>query len=194
MGQKSAADCIAGARQMLDHARTGQRDYLAAGERRLSGLYAAVTSARSVTFALQNMNGHVDGADAWYESVRARLRADAVARFFVDLRNRIEKQGTHGHARARLNITYANGAEMMREAPPGATGFILGDPLGRSGWEVKLPDGSKQIVYFTLPPDVGTSTLHLAEAPEGRDIADLLDEYLRLLEDILTEAETTFLT
>ena len=45
----------ASASQMLGFAQQGARDFMAAGDRRISGLYNAVTCGRSVTFVLQTL-------------------------------------------------------------------------------------------------------------------------------------------
>ena len=47
---------------------------------------AFVSSARSVTFALQSVLGKEPGFDAWYADRRSRLRDDPIARFFHEFR------------------------------------------------------------------------------------------------------------
>ncbi|MGD0792538.1 MAG: hypothetical protein ABR920_12280 [Terriglobales bacterium] len=48
---------------------------------------AFVSAARTVTLALQVTMKHIDGFNAWYEQAQARLKADPLARFFVEVRN-----------------------------------------------------------------------------------------------------------
>lgn len=180
---------------MLDHAKVGAADYVSAGERRLSGLYQAITSARSVTFALQTMSGHVDGFDEWYAGVQTRLKEDPICRWSVNLRNRMEKRGDHGQGTVTTHISYLDSsmiAQMNQHAPPGTTSMFLGDSLGRNGWVVALPDGTEQTVYFTPPPTVTTS-FQLVDGPEHGDVAELLNHLLSILADVVAEAEQRFL-
>lgn len=177
---------------MYEIARQGERDYLAAGDRRLAGLYNAVTSGRSVTFAIQNLKNRVDGFDDWYEPVQERMRADPVCSYFRDMRNRIEKQATAGEISGSFYISDLNPAELRRYAPPGTTGMFLGDDLGRSGWTVTLPDSRQETVYFQLPPQVGEATLRIADPPDDRPLDALLAHYLDVLDGFLAEAEQQF--
>lgn len=153
--EPTVTEVIASARQMLDFVRLGARDYSDAGERRLSGLFNAVTSGRSVTFVLQKLKGRAPGFDQWYAAVQDNLRQDPVASWFVDLRNRIEKERTHGSTSASMYIRQFNPAEMVQNAPANATSMFLGDDLGRSGWTVQLQDGSRATVFFAMPASMG---------------------------------------
>ena len=56
-------------------------------------LNAFLSAARSVTFLLQKEFAAVDGFEAWWIADRAKLGADAAARFFLELRNFSQKQG-----------------------------------------------------------------------------------------------------
>lgn len=54
---------------------------------------AFVSAARSVTFSLQAvMSGYPD-FDSWYQPRQERLKESRLARFFVDLRNHLQKVG-----------------------------------------------------------------------------------------------------
>jgi len=54
---------------------------------------AFVSAARSVTFSLQAvMSGYPD-FDSWYQPRQERLKENRLARFFVDLRNHLQKVG-----------------------------------------------------------------------------------------------------
>lgn len=54
---------------------------------------AFVSAARSVTFSLQAvMSGYPD-FDSWYQPRQGRLRESRLARFFVDIRNHMQKVG-----------------------------------------------------------------------------------------------------
>lgn len=64
---------------------------------------AFVSAARSVTWAMQASLNHVDGFPAWYETVQRRLQTDALARFFVQTRNVIQKRGHNPFDRVDLD-------------------------------------------------------------------------------------------
>jgi len=54
---------------------------------------AFVSAARSVTFSLQAVMSGYPEFDSWYPSRQKRLKESKLARFFVDLRNHIQKVG-----------------------------------------------------------------------------------------------------
>jgi hypothetical protein len=56
---------------------------------------AFVTAARSVTFAMQSAMSDIPEFAAWYSPRQDRLRADPVSRFFISVRNEIQKRGTN---------------------------------------------------------------------------------------------------
>ncbi len=91
----------------------------------------------------------------------------------------------------------------MKNPPPGAQGFFIGDSLGGSGWEIQLPDGSTEKFYVALPPEIAaniSTALHLPKAPGthlGQPISDtsmhiLLGLYLDYMDRLIREAETEF--
>lgn len=190
--QRSVGSVLAAARQMLEFARQGADDYAAGGERRMPGLFNAVTSGRSVTFVLQGLRGKADGFDEWYEGVQDELKADAASRWFVQLRNRIEKEGEVGSISNRTYISHLNSADLQRAAPPGTISTFIGDRFGRNGWIVGLADGSQTTLYFSLPAEIGRNTLHLEGAPGGQSIEELLPLWLDLLDEIVNSAEDTW--
>lgn len=182
-------DVLQSARQMLEFARLGARDYQDAGDRRLSGLYNAVTSGRSVTFVLQKLRGRAPGFDQWYSTVRASLTNDPNSKWFHDLRNQIEKEGSHGPTTVTMSNVQLD--QVPDDAPPNATASFIGDHLGRSGWFVQLPDGSEAKVYFKLPESTPVN-VYVQDAPGGRPLEELLPEWLSKLDVILVEAEAKF--
>lgn len=56
-------------------------------------LSAFVSSARSITFALQKCMKDVSDFNEWYKDIRILLFETKIARFFVDARNKSEKEG-----------------------------------------------------------------------------------------------------
>jgi hypothetical protein len=54
---------------------------------------AFVSASRSVTWVLQASMSGVEGFDDWYTTAQGKLKADRLADFFVEIRNRSEKRG-----------------------------------------------------------------------------------------------------
>ncbi|MEW5930775.1 MAG: hypothetical protein AB1941_25215 [Gemmatimonadota bacterium] len=55
---------------------------------------AFVSAARSVTFALQAVMAEIPGFNDWYASERRALQDSSLAKFFVQLRNHLQKVGS----------------------------------------------------------------------------------------------------
>jgi hypothetical protein len=58
-----------------------------------SNFSAFVTATRSITFVLQAVMRDVDGFDEWYSSHQVRLRSDPISRYFLKVRNELQKIG-----------------------------------------------------------------------------------------------------
>jgi hypothetical protein len=187
---RTSAEILKAARDMITFAQQGMRDYLEKGARSESGLFAAITSARIVTMTLQGLNTRTADGGSWWVAHSARLRADPVARWFWELRNDIEKRGTLGpHG---ISMTLNLSTRDLPPPPPGAKRQFVGDQLGRSGWEVSLPDGSTDIVYFSLPEENLRIERVLPDAPDGAPLERLLPSYLAQIESIVEDAEQVF--
>ena len=65
-------------------------------DRTLARIREAVTDIRRVTFVLQTLRHRVAGFDDWYSPIQVILRSDPLMRYFVELRNEIEKRGLPG--------------------------------------------------------------------------------------------------
>ena len=63
--------------------------------RRFTGLRNLIVFGRSVTFVLQNLRTVVgkERFDLWYEPHQESMKQDVVMKYFVKLRNELEKQG-----------------------------------------------------------------------------------------------------
>ncbi len=188
----------------LDTARLGLDDLLdTTRSRRMSGLRNLIAFGRSVTFVLQNLRSVVPPGtfDTWYEPHRQALRADPLMRYFVDARNELEKQGklsvvTSAHIRSFST----DDIKKFGRPPVGAKAFFIGDQLGGSGWEVELPDGSKEKYYVELPSSIGAVTQHFSNLPEamspelkGATVEELAKRYIERLAVLVTAARTHFL-
>ena len=138
------------------------------------------------------MRGHAAGFDEWYEQQQNRLRDDGVSQWFREMRNRIEKRGAPGVVTGSTHVNYVNDEILRRAAPPGAVRTIIGDMWGRNYWVAQLADGTRTNVYFDLDPSIGTNRVSVEDAPDGRDVGDLLRDYLRTLDEVVSDAERTF--
>ena len=189
--------------ETLQTARHGLEDLLDSGRtRRMTGLRNLIVFGRSVTFVLQNLRSLLPTEfDQWYEPRQHALKADPLMRYFVDARNELEKQG-------RLNVTmnahikFFSAGDIRKFGPPpaGAGAFFIGDQLGGTGWEVKLPDGTVEKYYVDLPPEVGTVTQHFANLPaahatelQGFTVEQLSQRFLDRLAELVAEARQHFL-
>ena len=66
--------------------------------------------------------------------------------------------------------------ELSKVAPPNTVSTFFGDQLGGNGWEVRMPDGSTEKVYFDLPPGSDVeSALTFPESPDQHDGEPITD-------------------
>lgn len=190
---RSIESVLASARQVLTFAQHGRDDFLAAGDRRVLGLHTAITHGRSVTFVVQNLRTlvGVEDFDSWYQPALDATfgRHRDVSAWAIELRNKIEKQGTVGELGYSLHIESFN-TDDAGPPPPGATSMFIGDQLGRAGWDVVLPDGSHTQVFFRIPRS--TLAMSMPEAPDGRPVEELLDVYLTDCADFIELARRRF--
>lgn len=80
------------------------------------GIQTAIQTLRTVTFILQSNKRLIPEFDAWYEPWQERLKADALMRWMVDARNKIEKQGdleAHSVVRAEIVASYLDNGPVM---------------------------------------------------------------------------------
>jgi len=196
MPDKKISDVFRAVDDRQKAARFGLED-MKNPERSRSGFYNAVVFGRMVTFALQNLRGVADGFDEWYSAKQEEMKQDPLMKYFYDLRTDIEKQ-TNRHTAPLTHIkSFDPGQDMRRfqPAPPGATGFFIGDQNGGSGWDVKLADGTIQKYYVDLPPDIGEVTVRLPKAPEpfaNVPAHQLVEKYLSYLDGLVAEAKARF--
>jgi hypothetical protein len=193
---RSIDDVIRAAEERLQTARFGLED-MSRPERAQSGLYNAVVFGRMVTFALQNLRHIVPEFEDWYDGKVKQMRSDPLMGYFSELRTKIEKQvGRHTSVATHIRQFNLPG-DMQRfdRPPPGATAFLIGDPKGGSGWQVTAADGSTEMYYVDLPPEIGEVTMHLYSAPGDHSkvpAAQLVAQYLDGMERFLTEAKERF--
>ncbi|MGZ6268584.1 MAG: hypothetical protein ACXWNR_08510, partial [Candidatus Limnocylindrales bacterium] len=141
--------------------------------------------------------------DSWYRPFVEEMKGDPLMRYFYRLRSEILKEGGLATS-SSVFIEYLDSgqmADLMKNPPPGARAFFIGDSLGGSGWEVLLPDGSVEKYYVQLPDEILVRASILLQDPplehQSEPIADTSAEnlatlYLRYLRSLLTAAKARF--
>lgn len=200
MSEAEIEDVLDRTREMLRASYSGYKQFQEAeGERRIIGLYNAVTFGRSVSFVLQNLRGNADEFDEWYDEKVEVLKEDPICSYMADLRNSIVKEGDT-EVSTVTEVEHLNMAEIQRIAPPWADGIFVGDQYGGSGFIVERPDGSEVKFYYEFPDQDFDSRLYFegledpigeSEFPSGNAEEDLR-YYIRVLAELVSEASDKF--
>jgi hypothetical protein len=85
-----------------------EKSYFEPGHFRIS-IQTVIQTLRTVTFVLQHQKNKIPGFEAWYGEWQERLKADALMRWMVNARNKIEKEGdleAHSIVRAEIIGSY----------------------------------------------------------------------------------------
>jgi hypothetical protein len=206
--KRDRARVIANTQEILDMARSGLAAATGADPRqRRPGLMNLFTYGRSVTLTIQTMK-HVDPSfEAWWKPYQDKMAADPLMKYFNTTRTDVLHEGelqTWNYTVMGQNGPIDLGQllqELGQHAPPNTIGTFFGDQHGGNGWEVLMPDGTRQTVYFQLPEGVGIeSGLQLPNPPNQHDgqpiedtsIANLGSLYLGTLTRIVDEFVTRF--
>jgi hypothetical protein len=174
--------------------------------RRVTGLLNVAVWGRGVTRALQRLRTPLGkkAFDDWYTPYEAEMAADELMRYFYVLRSQVLKEAETPEVGTRLYVEELTGRDLqalMRDPPPGAKNFFIGDELGGAGWDVELPDGRIGQHYITLPGYLKLSmTLHLEGGPTTHGGATLTDtsiealttHYVAYLRRLVSKAKQTF--
>jgi hypothetical protein len=134
------------------------------------------TYGRSVTMAIQTMKNADPAFEGWWQPYQDKMAADPLMKYFNSTRTDILHEGEL----ATVNYTVIGSqgpvdvAALFRQlsvhAPPNTIGTFLGDQLGGDGWEVQMPDGTVEKVYFSLPSNIDVkSGLSLENPPDQHD-------------------------
>lgn len=202
---RSREQIIANTREMLGMAQAGYADATSADpRRRRPGIMNLFTYGRSVTMAMQTMKSLDADFAEWWRPYQEKMASGPLMCYFNTARTDVLHEGsltvTTSTYIAHLDSSMIN--ELNRHAPPGTVGTFFGEgATGGNGWEVRMPDGSTQKVYFSLPDSFGVqSTLHLPDPPDQHDdqpitdtsVANLGRLYLTTLGRYVEEFEARF--
>jgi hypothetical protein len=200
---------FANTREMLSMAEGGYAQAISKNpSQRRAGLMNLFTYGRSVTFAIQTMKSLDPDFESWWKPYQDKMQADPLMKYFNDTRVDIIHQGQlaiHTKTVIGANGPVNIGAllrELNKYAPPNTVGTFFGEGrTGGNGWNVKMPDGSIQKVYFDIPDSSGVkSELQLADPPKEHygepindtSIANVGKVYLDTLRSIVAEFEVRF--
>ncbi|MCF2848867.1 hypothetical protein NH514_16325 [Pseudoalteromonas sp. ACER1] len=200
---ESISEVLVRTEQTLETAKHGFDDLVSKNKvRRFTGLRNLIVFGRSVTFVLQNLKSVIgkDRFDSWYEPHQESMKQDVVMKYFVKLRNELEKQGRLPVSSSARIHNFSSDMISKYKQPPGTVGFFIGDQLGGSGFEVELPDGTKEKYYVEIPSSVAEVTQHFNELPvpddnelKAQTIEQLSEYFLNTLEALLDNARKEFL-
>jgi len=171
-------------------------------ELKLCGLRNLAVFGRATTFVLQNLRSTESEFDLWYARHREEMESDPLLIHFKNLRNELEKEGSL-YVSARVNIkefSFPQDLSRFGPPPPNAKSFFIGDRVGGTGWEVRLPDGSTAKYYVNLPQEIGTVSLHFPKSPKTHLGKRLLNDsiealctlYISYLQKLVREAKEKF--
>lgn len=147
---------FANTREMLSMAKAGLADAVSRDpRRRRPGLMNLFTYGRSVTMAIQTMkNTDATFAD-WWAPYQTRMSTDPLMKYFNTARTNVLHEGELAATTSTViggDRPFNIGAlvrELNRHAPPNTVGTFFGEGrTGGNGWEVRMPDGSTEKVYF----------------------------------------------
>lgn len=205
----SRGTVLANTDEMLSMAERGLAN--AVGQdptRRRAGVMNLFTYGRSVTLAIQGISSAEPAFVEWWKPYQDWMAADPLMKYFNDTRVAIVHRGEL--ATSTSMVIGGSGPvdlgavmrEIHRHAPPNTIATFLGEgSTGGNGWEVRMPDGSVEKVYFSLPESVDVrSALHLHDPPTEHDgqpisdtsIANLGKIYLTTLRQIVGEFKARF--
>lgn len=175
------------AEETLKTAKNGLDDLLKGHpERKLPGLRNLIVFGRAVTNVLQNLRSTEEYFDNWYLPFQEEMKNDSVMSYFYKLRSEILKQGilNVGTSTHLKEFNFPKDLYKLGPPPLNARAFFMGDENGGSGWEVELPNGTKEKYYIDLSSDFGNVNFIFPEPPKnhfGNELKDTSVEHLSQL-------------
>lgn len=138
-------------------------------------------SARTVTFSLQKeFTNHPVFAE-WYERKREHLRDDRIARFFVDERNRIEKEGINSLSFS-LYINQFNSQNDLINKPNDSDVLISGNEIY---YHINKGTGKEDIIPANTRGNIFTQ-IFFAPSELG-NVLDTCEKYFSTLKSVVEE-------
>ncbi|MCF3593462.1 hypothetical protein LZG00_05565 [Rhodobacteraceae bacterium LMO-12] len=190
------------AEEVLFAAEAGLSDLESTNARtRNLGLRNLIVFGRSVTFVIQNLRGKEPEFDEWYAVKQSEMKEDPAFKFFLEARNKLEKQGKLGvSSSCQIRALTPETMKNVEKQPPWADGFVIGDRLGGTGWTKKLPNGDELTYYVDLPTEIGKVEQrfmdfegYLKDGLSEKTVDELSRHYVEKLAEILDSARSRFL-
>lgn len=91
-----------------------------------------IQALRSVTWVLKKNKAKIEAFENWYSSWEQKMKGDAVLRWLVEARNRIEKQGdleTKSKLKVTLSLSWRDGPSFESELSPMTTADEIADRM-----------------------------------------------------------------
>jgi hypothetical protein len=187
--------------ETLKTAKYGLDDLLeGVPNRKFSGLRNLVVFGRAVTNVLQKLRSTEPDFDTWYKPFQEEMKNDPLMKHFYKIRSEILKEGKLKVYR-RVSFTFSEKNMARFGAPPkGWTSFFVADQYGGSGWKVKLPDGTIEKFYVSMPSDICEITTYFYEPPQEHlgtnlndtSIENLSSYYYEYLKSLVEKAKIKY--
>jgi len=166
---------------------------------------ATIVFGRSVTFAIQKHFSHQPGFDEWYAEKQDCLRKNIVARFLLESRNIILKEGPIPMFK-ETNIAIHDSVTMVDSV---YVKVVRGTPWYRRSARILYEDITRRLrqclahlalristtpAPATIEPKATIDERYHFDSPElvHRSAFEVLDDYLGLMATLVSEAQTAF--
>jgi hypothetical protein len=202
MSKRTTISILQDVDNTLETAKFGLHDFLnGSPERKMSGLRNLFVFGRAVTNVLQNLRSTEKSFEEWYTPYQDEMKNNVLLKYIYNLRTEILKKGLMKTS-ISLNIHSFSSGDIarFREPPVGAVAFFMGDQIGGTGWEVQLPDGSREKYYVELPVDIGSTSTHFPDLVESIHLPPEVDGtvesissfYYNYLDNMVEDAKKYF--
>jgi hypothetical protein len=155
-------------------------------ERFLTNINSLIQELRNVTFILQSEKARFRDFDAWYLPLQARLKAGKDAKWLIDTRNLVVKQGSlNGSSFATVSLLTSDQTEIARI--PIADDLSSDELLRTEELQKRLPQMRAMVDPHEDPVLMIEKTWSTAEL-EGREVLAVLAELYGFLAEIVLSA------
>lgn len=165
-------------------------------------LEAAIVAARSVTNLLQKQYHRIEGFDQWYELQQAKLKGDPLARFLLERRNFVLKEGIaeirkHVHVEIHDTIYVSDSVKVkiIRGTLKSRLRYLLQDlmyPFKEKWAEIKRQHERRHRKQAGKRPTVREAYYFTEQEWSNKPATELLKNQFDTLESVVNEASSNF--